>query len=137
MRHGCVGKFMRWSLVFGICTIGPVVASSAIAASNSFDGSYSGKATVTYGTEPVCGSDGNVSVTVKEREIEYGLGAFPLKMDVAPNGAFRGRARKGNRGGGQVVHVKGRISNTGLEADFVVNGVQGHVCSYHWSLGKV
>jgi hypothetical protein len=133
MPRGCIGMgrigmFTRCSLVFGLC------ATAAVAISNSFDGSYSGEATVTYGTAPECGTDGKVTVAVKGSEIEYGFGAFPLKMAVAENGAFRGRARKGNRGGGQAVHVKGRISNSGLEADLVVNGVHGHVCSYHWSL---
>jgi hypothetical protein len=136
MRHRRARKFVHWSLLFGLCTIGPVVAPPAFAAGDSFDGSYSGDATVTYGTAPVCGTDAKVSVTVKDGEIEYKFGEFPLKMAVARNGAFSGRARKGNRGGGQAVHVKGQISNSGIEADFVVNGVHGHVCSYRWSLGK-
>jgi hypothetical protein len=134
MRRGGVSKFVHWSLVVGMCDFGPVVASAANAA---FDGSYSGETTVTYGTAPECGADGKASVAVRDGEIIYGFGAFPLKMEVARDGVFRGRARKGNRGGGQAMHVKGRISSSGLEADFVVNGVHGHVCSYHWSLRKV
>jgi hypothetical protein len=136
MGHGCIGKFMHRSLVFGICAIGAGVALPVFAASNTFDGSYSGEGTVTFGTAPVCGADGPASVAVKDGEIVYGFGEFPLKMQVAPNGTFSDKIRKGNRGGGQTMRVKGKISNSGLEARFVVNGLHGHVCSYHWTLRK-
>jgi hypothetical protein len=74
------------------------------------------------------------SITVKDGEIQYLFNGFPLKLDVSQNGTFTGRVRKGNRGGGLVMRAKGQISNRALEANFIVNGVHGHVCSYHWSL---
>ncbi len=113
-----------------------VLANAGFAAGITVDGSYSGQQTVAYGTTPECGPDHQVSVALHDRQISYGFGAFPLKLKVADNGRFAGRARKGNRGGGQVMHAKGQISDDALEADFVVNGVHGRVCSYHWSLQK-
>jgi hypothetical protein len=136
MNDGRIGRFVPQSLLFGMGVIGSIVASPAFAANTLFDGAYSGKATVTYGTAPECGSDGTASVTVKDSEIVYGFGAFPLKLEVAQNGTFSGRARKGNRGGGQVMRVRGKISKSDLEAGFTVNGVHGRVCAYHWSLSK-
>jgi hypothetical protein len=135
MVSTCIGRLVYKLVVLGICTI---VAHAAFAAGTPYDGSFSGPGTVTYGTAPVCGSDAGVSVIVKDGEIQYAFGSFPLKMDIAQDGTFRGRAIKGAKhGAGQAMHVKGRISNSVLEADFVVNGAQGHVCSYHWSLRKV
>ena len=136
MVSSCMGQFVHHSLLAGICTIGIGFSRPAFSASDIFDGSYSGAKTVTYGTEPVCGSDGAATVTVEDDRIQYAFGAFPLKMNVGHDGTFRGRARKGNKGGGQVIHARGRISDSGLEAEFTVNGVHGHVCSYHWSLKK-
>jgi hypothetical protein len=136
VNDGRISKFVPQSLLFGIGVIGAVVASPVLAANSLFDGAYSGKATVTYGTAPVCGSDGTASVTVKDGEIVYGFGAFPLKLEVAQDGTFSGRARKGNRGGGQVMRARGTISKSDLEARFILNGVHGRVCAYHWSLSK-
>jgi hypothetical protein len=136
MGYGRMGKFVHQLLILGIYTVGSFVALPAFAAESLFDASYSGPATVTYGSVPVCGADGSSSITVKDGEIRYGFGAFPLKIAVGPDGTFSDEVRKGNRGGAQTLFVKGRISNSVLDADFVVNDVSGHVCSYHWSLKK-
>ena len=136
MNSACMDRLVRRSLLWGLCAIGPLAAHGAVAAEGPYDGTYSGKATVTFGTASVCGSDGVASVTVRDSEIEYGFGAFPLKMAVAHDGRFSGRARKGNRGGGQVMRASGRISKSDLVAGFTVNGVHGRVCAYHWALSK-
>jgi hypothetical protein len=132
---GHISKYVYRALVCGISSAGLFVAHPTLAA-GSFDGSYSGTSEVTYGTEPVCGSGGPVTIAVKDGEIRYGYGAFPLKLEVAPDGTFTGSARKGNRGGGQRMRAKGRITNAALEAKFNANGMHGRVCSYHWSLKK-
>ncbi len=131
-------KILRQSraLMIGMASSVAVLACPTFAADYSYDGAYSGVTTVTFGTVPVCGSDKDTSITVKDAQIQYGFGAFPLKMDVAQNGTFKGRARKGNRGGGQTVHVTGHISDDVLKATLNVNGVHGRVCSYHWLLNK-
>jgi hypothetical protein len=137
MAHACIARFAYRSLMFGMCSIGAAVAHPAFAAGSQFDASYHGPQTVTFGAAPECGSDAEASITITDGELKYGFGAFPLRIQVAQDGNFRGRVRKGNKGGGQAMRIKGRVSESDLQADFIVNGVHGHVCSYHWSLRKV
>ena len=133
---GRMGNIGRHSAVWGLCLAGPVMAAAA-PAGGVFDGSYSGPKAVTYGTEPVCGSAGDTSVMVRDGEIQAPFGDFALKLAVGSDGRLAGRVRKGNRGGGQSLRIRGQIHDDLLEANFVVNGVHGHLCSYHWALRRV
>ena len=116
--------------------LGIAAATSTLAADSSIDGTYNGMTKVTFGSAPVCGPDHEASVMVNHAQITYAFGEFPLRIEVARDGWFKGRARKGNHGGGQALHIKGRIYSGHLEADIRINGVHGRVCSYHWSLIK-
>jgi len=122
----------------GMVLIGALGANQAFADAGSYDGLYGGTQAVTFGSKPVCGSDGAVSITVKGNAIEYRLGDFPLKSAVNDDGHFRsvvgvGGKRSGDR---RTIRTKGTISDAKLEADLNTRDFTGRLCSYHWSLRR-
>jgi len=122
----------------GMILIGALSGSPAFADAGSYDGLYGGTQAVTFGSKPVCGSDGDVSVTVKGNAIEYRLGDFPLKSVVSDDGQFRSVVHVGGKRSGdrRTIRAKGTISNATLEADLNTRDFTGPLCSYHWSLRK-
>ncbi len=129
--NGLAGIVRRISLI-GICTLG---ASSAFAGAGSHDGTYGGAATVTFGTQPVCGSGGDISITVKDNLIDYRSGEFPLKFSVAEDGRLNYVVRVGKTGR-RTLRLTGKITGARLEANLRTRDFTGHLCSYHWSLKK-
>jgi hypothetical protein len=108
-------------------------------AANNFDGLYSGPIVVTYGSAPVCGTGGEMSITVKDGKFDYFYQPATIKLEVSEDGSFTGYTRSGGgtgSGGGKGLHTHGRIINGALEATFITKNYQGPICSYQWSLKK-
>jgi hypothetical protein len=118
-----------------ILAIGLLVAFPSFAAAGSYDAIYSGTGTVTFGSEPVCGPTKDQTITVKEDQIDYQFGDFPLKITIAKNGKFAYSVRVGKKGR-RALRVRGRIVSAVLEANLNTRDFTGHLCSYHWSLKK-
>jgi hypothetical protein len=125
---------LRFTML-GISITGALAAPLAFAATSSYDGLYSGTGKVTFGSQPVCGSGGDLSVTVKDGNIDYKFGDFPLKSTISTDGNFRNTVRVGKQGR-RTLRTKGTIANAMLEADLRTRDFTGHLCSYHWSLRK-
>ncbi len=127
-------SFFRFP-VLGSFIIGVLSAHTALADANPYDGSYAGTATVTSGSQPVCGSDGNVSLVVQDGKVDYKFGDFPLKSTVSADGHFRNIVHVGKKGR-RALRTRGTITNGILEADLRSRDFTGDLCSYHWSLHK-
>lgn len=125
---------IRFALL-GISVIGALSAHLALAGDSTYDGLYSGKATVTTGSQPVCGSAGDISLNVTDGKIDYKFGDFPLKSAVSPDGHFRNVVHVGKKGR-RMLRTRGTIANNILEADLRSRDFTGDLCSYHWSLRK-
>jgi hypothetical protein len=137
MAHIRLSKLVCQLLLCGVCAISCNVVSTALAGGSSFDGSYSGEKVVTLGSQPVCGSNDALSITVADGAFEYSYLAVLSKMTIAQDGTFKDKEVKGGgRSGGQTLITTGTISKSVLQADFNVSDVRGPVCSYHWSLKK-
>jgi hypothetical protein len=130
-----LNDFMRRFTMIGICMIGSLVAPSAFAGAGSNDGTYSGVGTVTFGTQPVCGPGGDISITVNDNRIDYKFGDFPLKFSVAEDGSLHYIVRAGKQGR-RTLRLTGKIADVRLEANLRTRDFTGHLCSYHWSLNK-
>jgi hypothetical protein len=105
--------------------------------SGPFEGVYSGMATVTYGTAPVCGKDGVMTVTIKDGKFEYSYTPAAIsKYIVRPDGTFSYEVVGGR--GGRHYSTTGKIRGGILEVDFVYNSDSfGPQCAYHWSLKRM
>jgi hypothetical protein len=130
-----LNDFVRRFTIIGICMIGSLGAPSAFASAGSHDGTYSGVGTVTFGTQPVCGSGGDISITVNDNLVDYKFGDFPLKFSVAEDGSLTDIVRVGKKGR-RTLRLRGKIADVRLEANLRTRDFTGHLCSYHWSLKK-
>jgi hypothetical protein len=135
MSRKDLNGFIRRFTMIGICMIGLLGAPSAFASAGSHDGTYSGVGTVTFGTQPVCGPGGDISITLKDALIDYKFGDFPLKFSVAEDGSLHYIVRAGKQAR-RTLRLTGKIADDRLEANLRTRDFTGHLCSYHWSLKK-
>ena len=113
-----------------ICAICLVVASTAYAADNSFDGTYRGKGTLTKGTDEYCPHALETSVTLRDDMITFTDRQgqpIVLSVKIAQDGSFDDI----NQGYGYVWLIKGQITGGVMELDTTRAG-----CEFHWSLTK-
>ena len=122
-------------LLSGMCAI--CLASVCLAASStafgavsSFDGSYSGKSTLTKGSDSTCPTTENISVTVRDGRFtstDSNVQDVLSGLEIAQDGSF-GAIHQGSA----TWMIRGRISSGVLEADFY----RSADCVHHWSLKK-
>jgi hypothetical protein len=136
-------KMYRTSLIMSLFRLpglalaltGALGAPLACADAGPHDGLYSGTGATTYGSQPVCGAGGPMSITVQDSKIDYKFGEFPIKSVIATDGHFRAVTHIGKKAR-RTMRTRGTISNAMLEADLTSRDFTGHLCSYHWSLHK-
>jgi hypothetical protein len=111
-----------------------IIAGLTLGASNSYDGTYAGKRSLTDGNTPFCAGQENVTVTITGSTLKFTNSEWrdmPMRFNPRPNGAFGGSFEDP---GGHVVDVSGEATGTAIDAD-VLN--YGNGCGHHWHLEKV
>jgi hypothetical protein len=132
-----LSEFILRVFIAGSFVILLIANQPAQAESKLYDGLYSGPATVTYGTQPVCGSGGEISITVAGARIDHKFGDFPLKLDISERGYFSGKVAIGAKHGAvRVMRTRGKIVNSLMTSNLSVSDLRGRTCAYQWSLHK-
>ena len=120
-----------WHLmVSGLCVmIGLAITDPALGAENKFDGVYTGKRVLTKGSNQMCQTKDDVSVTIHAEVLTVTnsrLRNFTMGCEPHPDGSFH-QLSSGDEGG--YLSIQGRIVGDAIEAD-----VADSVCEYHWHL---
>jgi hypothetical protein len=135
-RVGSVRQYFRpLVLLVGYASLS-TLATTRLAASNPFDGIYSGTETMTRGGGPsvLCTIRATASVTVSDGQFTYvydpGAVHIAINVKIAADGSVRGTQRY-EQGGQDVAIVRGQMTGNTPEAD-----IGGRACQYHASLKK-
>jgi hypothetical protein len=110
-----------------------VVARPALGAENRFDGVYTGKTTLTKGSNPPCIAYDDVFITIHRNTLKFTnnkLQNFVIGFYPRKDGSFR-QSHVYNKQG-TFVKIQGRVTGYLIEAD-----VTNPPCEHHWHLAKV
>ena len=109
------------------------VAGPALGAENRFDGVYTGKTTLTKGSNPPCIAYDDVIITIHGKTLKFTnnkLKNFVISFYPRKDGSFR-QSHIYNKQG-SFVNIKGYVTGYLIEAD-----VTNPPCEHHWHLTKV
>ena len=126
----------HYLLLLMACANFSALPATKAAASNLFDGVYTGKETITRGGGPsaLCTIRATASVTVNDGRFTYiydpGAVHIAGTVEIAADGSLKGTQRY-EQGGQDVAIVSGRMVGNSLEAD-----IGGRACQYHVSPTK-
>jgi hypothetical protein len=112
---------------------GIVMAGPALAATNSYDGTYSGERSLMSGESRFCAGQERVSVSITGGTLKLTNSEWrdlPIRFTPSPDGSFGGTLESPGRA---VVAVRGVATGTVIDAD-VLN--YGNGCGHHWHLEK-
>jgi hypothetical protein len=110
-----------------------VIAGAALAATNSYDGTYSGEQSLTAGEPRACARDESVTVIITGSTLKITNGelrGFPMKFEPRPDGSFAGSFQAPS---GILAEMRGAVTGTAIDAD-VSN--YGNGCGYHMHVEK-